>query len=153
MDIMKLLTSHLKLGGLQTNGAYYNRVPKTFMRNECVTFWGSKCFQSRVHMWKSSSYGCKNITDSLDEEGRTDAIIIDLSKAFTLVSHDRFVTKIAPTGVELRVFVWIKEFLLGRLQSASHVMAPTSPMGAQTRGSSHSAVGAGVTTQRVTGSI
>jgi hypothetical protein len=33
-----------------------------------------------------------------------------------LVPHDRLLTKIAETGVKLRVVVWIKEFILGRSQ-------------------------------------
>jgi hypothetical protein len=51
---------------------------------------------------------CQDIADSLDEGVRTDVIIIDFSKAFDLVPHDRFLTKIAATGVELQVVVWIK---------------------------------------------
>ena len=47
---------------------------------------------------------------------RTDAIIIDISKAFDLVPHDKLLTKIASTGVDLMVVVWVKEFLLGRSQ-------------------------------------
>jgi len=43
-------------------------------------------------------------------------IIIDFSKVFDLVPHDRLLTKIAATGVDSRVVVWVKEFLLGRLQ-------------------------------------
>ena len=56
------------------------------------------------------------IADSLDEGVRTDAIIIDFSKAFDLVPHDSFLTKIEATGVDLRIVVWVKEFLLGRSQ-------------------------------------
>ena len=59
---------------------------------------------------------CQDIADSLDEGVRTDAIIIDFSKAFDLVPNDRLLTKIAATGVDLRVVVWVKEFLLGRSQ-------------------------------------
>ena len=33
-----------------------------------------------------------------------------------MVPHDRLLTKIAATGVDLRVVVWVKEFLLGRSQ-------------------------------------
>ena len=40
---------------------------------------------------------CQDIADSLDEEVRTDAIIIDFSKAFDLVPHDRILTKITAT--------------------------------------------------------
>jgi hypothetical protein len=59
---------------------------------------------------------CQDIADSLDEGVRTDAIIIDFSKAFDLVPHDRLLTKIAATGVDSRIVVWVKEFLLGRSQ-------------------------------------
>ena len=61
---------------------------------------------------------CQDIADSLDEEVRTDTIIIDFSKAFDLFPHDRLLTKIAATGVDLRVVVWVKEFtrILGRSQ-------------------------------------
>jgi len=54
--------------------------------------------------------------DSLDERVRTDTIIIDFSKAFDLVPHDRLLTKIAATRVDLRMVVWVKEFLLGLSQ-------------------------------------
>jgi hypothetical protein len=59
---------------------------------------------------------CQDIADSLDEGVRTDAIIIDFSKAFDLVPHDRLLTKISETGIDVRVVKWIKEFLLGRSQ-------------------------------------
>ena len=41
---------------------------------------------------------------------------IDVSKAFDLDPHDRLLTKIATNGVDLRVVVWVKKFLLGRSQ-------------------------------------
>jgi len=44
---------------------------------------------------------------------RTGALIIDFPKAFSLVPHDRLLTKIAATGVFLRVVVWVTEFLSG----------------------------------------
>ena len=56
---------------------------------------------------------CQDIADSLDEGVRTGAIIIDFSKAFDLVQHDRLLMKIMATRVDLRVVVWVKEFLLG----------------------------------------
>jgi hypothetical protein len=52
----------------------------------------------------------------LDEGVRIDAIIINFSKAFDLAPHDMQLAKIAATGVDLRVVVWAKEFLLGRSQ-------------------------------------
>jgi hypothetical protein len=50
---------------------------------------------------------CQDIADSLDNGGRLHAIIIDFSKAFDLVPHDRLLTKIAASGVDSRVVVWV----------------------------------------------
>ena len=57
-----------------------------------------------------------DIADTMDKGVRTDAIIIDFSKAFDLVPHDRLLKKLGQSGVDLRVVAWIKEFLLGRSQ-------------------------------------
>ena len=59
---------------------------------------------------------CQNIADSLDEGVGTDAIIIDFSKAFTLVSHDWLLTKLAASGVYSRLVVWVREFIVGHTQ-------------------------------------
>jgi len=59
---------------------------------------------------------CQDIADSLDNGDKIDAIIVDFSKAFDLVPHGRLLTKIANSGVDSRVVVWIREFLLGRTQ-------------------------------------
>ena len=45
-----------------------------------------------------------------------DAIIIDFSKAFDLVLRDWLLTKLAASGVDPRVVVWVREFLVGRTQ-------------------------------------
>jgi len=54
--------------------------------------------------------------ESLDERVDIDAIITDFSKAFDLVPHDRLLTKLAVSGVDSRVVVWVREFLVGRTQ-------------------------------------
>ena len=48
----------------------------------------------------------------MDEGVGIDAIIIDFSKDFDLVPHDRLVA----SGVDSRVVVWVREFLVGRTQ-------------------------------------
>jgi len=53
---------------------------------------------------------------TLNNKDRIDAVVIDFSKAFDLVPHGRLLTKIANSGVDSRVVVWIREFLLGRTQ-------------------------------------
>jgi hypothetical protein len=60
---------------------------------------------------------CQDIVDSLDNGDRIGASIVDFSKAFDLVPHGRLLSKIANSGVDSRVVVWIWEFLLGRMQS------------------------------------
>ena len=45
---------------------------------------------------------------------RTGEIIVDFSKAFSSVPHDRLLMEMAATGVYLRGVVWVKEFVLGR---------------------------------------
>jgi hypothetical protein len=59
---------------------------------------------------------CQDIVDSLNEGVRTDAIITDFSNTFGLVPHDRLLKQIMATGVDLRVVVWVKKFLLEHLQ-------------------------------------
>ena len=59
---------------------------------------------------------CQYIADSLDKVVGIDAIIIDFSKAFDLVSHDLLLTKLAASGVDSRVVVWVREFLVDRTQ-------------------------------------
>jgi len=48
---------------------------------------------------------CQDIANSLD-----DTVILDFSKALKFVPHDRVLTKIAATGVDLRAVAWGKNF-------------------------------------------
>ena len=56
---------------------------------------------------------CHDIADSSEEGVGADAIIIDFSKAFDLVSHDRLLMKVA-SGVESSVVVWAREYTKGQ---------------------------------------
>ena len=49
---------------------------------------------------------CQDISDSLDEATRLDAIIIDFLKAFDLVPHDRLLKNLQPR-------VWIQRWSYG----------------------------------------
>ena len=62
---------------------------------------------------------CPDTAQSLDEGVGIDAIILDFSKAFVLVPHYRLLTKLAASGVDLIVVVWVREFLIGRTQRVS----------------------------------
>jgi hypothetical protein len=52
----------------------------------------------------------------MDNRDRIDAIVINFSKAFDLVLHDRLLMKIAISGVDSRIVAWVREFLRGRTQ-------------------------------------
>jgi hypothetical protein len=54
---------------------------------------------------------------SLDNGDKIAAIIVDFSNFFEIVPHGRMLTEIANSGVDSKVVVWIREFLLGRTQS------------------------------------
>ena len=54
-----------------------------------------------------------------------DTIIIDFSKAFDLVPHDRLVKKLEASGVDSRIVVWVKEFLVVRTQKVRVEGQPT----------------------------
>ena len=58
----------------------------------------------------------QDIANSLDEGGSINAIIIDFSNAFDLDPQDRLLTKLAALGLDSRVIVCVREFLVGRTQ-------------------------------------
>jgi hypothetical protein len=39
-----------------------------------------------------------------------------ISKAFDLIPHDRLPTKLLASGVDSRVVIWVREFLVGYIQ-------------------------------------
>ena len=51
---------------------------------------------------------CQDMAGSPDNGDRIGAIIVDFSKAFDLVPHGRLRMKIANSGVDSRVVVWIR---------------------------------------------
>jgi len=63
---------------------------------------------------KVSNHRVQDVADSLGEGVGTDAIIIDFSKAFDLIPHDQLLTKLEASGVNSRVVLRVREFLVGR---------------------------------------
>jgi len=59
---------------------------------------------------------CQDIADSLDKGVSIDAIIIDFSESFDLVRHDWLLTQLAASGLDSRVVIWVREFLVGHTQ-------------------------------------
>ena len=59
---------------------------------------------------------CQDIADCMDNGDRIDSIVIDFSKAYDLVPHDRLHMKIAILGVDSRIVAWVRECLRGRTE-------------------------------------
>ena len=82
----------------------------------------------------------QDVADSMDNGDKIDAIRVDFSKAFDLGPHGRLLTKIANSGLDSRLVVWIREFLLGRTQRVRvggqlHVSAEVRVMSGVPQGS------------------
>ena len=59
---------------------------------------------------------CQEVADSLYEGVAIDAIVTSFSTAFKIVPYDQLLMKLAASGVESRVVVWVREFLVFHTQ-------------------------------------
>ena len=58
----------------------------------------------------------QDISDTLNESGQTDIIVMDFSKAFDKVDHKRLLLKLHRFGINNDVITWIGSFLSNRTQ-------------------------------------
>jgi len=58
----------------------------------------------------------QDLADSLNESQQVDAILLDFSKAFDKVPHQRLLAKLQHYGVRGQLLEWISDFLKGRTQ-------------------------------------
>jgi hypothetical protein len=71
-----------------------------------------------------SGYSCEtqllitvhDIVQAFDKKKQTDMVILDFSKAFDTVPHDRLIQKLEHLGIDGKVNTWIKGFLKNRQQ-------------------------------------
>ena len=59
---------------------------------------------------------CHELADSLDKNKQTDMVILDFSKAFDRVPHQRLLIKLRHYGIQGTTFQWIQSFLSLRNQ-------------------------------------
>jgi hypothetical protein len=78
----------------------------------------------RTHARSQVVTVCQDTADSLDETVRTDAIVIDFSEAFEFVPHDRLLTKISETGIDVSHAEY-QMALLGDVMASSHPSNPS----------------------------
>ena len=55
----------------------------------------------------------QDLSDTLNEKGQTDIIVMDFSKAFDKVDHQRLLLKLHRLGINKDVIAWIGSFLSG----------------------------------------
>ena len=89
----KLWAFQFNLSGTQTNGTRHSRLYTTSVGIEGLVIRGTTWLQTGILVRSQIITVCQDISDSLDEAARLDAIIIDFSKAFDLVPHDRLLKK------------------------------------------------------------
>ena len=58
----------------------------------------------------------QELHERLEEKAQVDMIVLDFSKAFDKVPHQRLMTKLWNYGIRGNTHAWIKSFLLGRTQ-------------------------------------
>jgi hypothetical protein len=104
IDSHKLHTGQLKLSGLHVIAVYIRQV---WDKSEWI-YEGQHGFRTGYTCERQRVTACQDISDSQDG-ARIYAITIDFS-------YDRLLTKIAASGVDARVVLWLKRFLLGHSQ-------------------------------------
>ena len=57
-----------------------------------------------------------DLSETLNNGGQTDAILLDFSKAFDRVSHQNLYYKLQHYGIQGKLLDWVKQFLTGRSQ-------------------------------------
>jgi hypothetical protein len=60
----------------------------------------------------------QDLASGIDSSTQIDAILLDFSKAFDKVSHERLAEKLHHYGVRGPTLNWIKSFLLANFQSS-----------------------------------
>ena len=69
----------------------------------------------------------RDFSNSLNNKGQTDAVLLDFSKAFDKVDHDRLLSKLSSMGISSSLHQWIHSFLKNRTQSVLVDGATSSP--------------------------
>ena len=74
-------------------------------------------FRSRVSCETQLIQFTQDLNDTLNQGGQTDVIVMDFSKAFDKVDHQRLLLKLHRLGINTTVIAWIKSFLSERSQN------------------------------------
>ena len=73
-------------------------------------------FRSRVSCETQLIQFTQDLYDTLNDKGQADVIVMDFSKAFDKVDHQRLLLKLHRLGINHEVITWIQSFLTDRSQ-------------------------------------
>ena len=59
----------------------------------------------------------RDFADCLNRKGQIDAVLLDFSKAFDKVDHEKLLTKLLSLGIGASLHLWIRSFLSNRTQT------------------------------------
>ena len=82
-------------------------------------------FQKRPSCGSQLILTVQDLAQGLDDGEQIDAVLLDFSKAFDQVSHQRLLEKLRHYGVRDSLNKWIANFLAGSQQDAPIQMQPT----------------------------
>jgi len=68
------------------------------------------------HSWSCETQLINDFAESLNNQGQTDTILLDFSKAFDKGSHQHLYQKLHHYGIQGDTLAWLKDFLTGRWQ-------------------------------------
>ena len=69
----------------------------------------------------------RDFTDCLNKKQQIDAVLLDFSKAFDKVDHEKLLSKLSSLGISDSLHLWIRSFLSGREQTVLVDGASSSP--------------------------
>ena len=89
----------------------------SYLDQNNLLFHNQHGFWSRVSCETQLIQFTQDLYDTMNQGGQTDVIVMDFSKAFDKVDHQRLLLKLHRLGINRTVFAFIKSFLSGRSQN------------------------------------
>ena len=91
----------------------------SYLDQNNLLFHNQHGFRSRVSCETQLIQFTQDLYDTFNQGGQTDVIVMDFSKAFDKVDHQRLLLKLHRLGININttVIAWIKSFLSGRSQN------------------------------------
>ena len=87
-----------------------------FIESNNILFNNQHGFRSKLSCETQLIEFTQDLYNTVNQGKQTDVIVMDFSKAFDKVDHQRLLLKLTRTGINSQVVKWIGSFLSGRTQ-------------------------------------